>query len=347
MAGFAHLHVASGFSMRYGASMPDAPRRARRRARPAARSRSPTATGSTARSGSPRRAAGPASRRCSASTSPSSRSSGLGARRHAPGGCRCGPDAGRPRPRRAPRCAAARIVDPRRPRVTVLARGRGGGTAPGVGWAALCRLVTETHLRGERGVPVTSPDLLAAGPPAPDPCDCARFSQPDGPADAADGVRHRCGRRAEPARSCCSAPTPTSAGRCSPGAASGPATCSRAWRALLPRDGARRRGRAATAARRAPPAAVGHAARLLALARRRRRARRAHRRGAPRRPRQDAATVDVLDAARRLVALDSRHLDRVTDAGHLADTAAMHAIALEVTGRRPAAAGADRELARD
>ncbi len=43
-------------------------------------------------------------------------------------------------------------------------------------------------------------------------------------------------------------------------------------------------------------------------------------------------TVDLLDAARRLVVLDSRHLDRVTDAGHLADTAAMHATALEVTG---------------
>ncbi len=43
-------------------------------------------------------------------------------------------------------------------------------------------------------------------------------------------------------------------------------------------------------------------------------------------------TVDVLDAARRLVVLDSRHLDRVTDAGHLASTADMHARALTVTG---------------
>ena len=39
-------------------------------------------------------------------------------------------------------------------------------------------------------------------------------------------------------------------------------------------------------------------------------------RGPARRP-GDAATVDVLDAARRLVALDPRHLDRVTTAGHL------------------------------
>lgn len=43
------------------------------------------------------------------------------------------------------------IVDPRRPRVSVLARGQVAGVAPGAGWAALCRLVTQTHLRGERG----------------------------------------------------------------------------------------------------------------------------------------------------------------------------------------------------
>ena len=47
---------------------------------------------------------------------------------------------------------------------------------------------------------------------------------------------------------------------------------------------------------------------------------------------EQVRTVDLLDAARRLVVLDSRHLDRVTDAGHLASTAAMHASALEVTG---------------
>jgi error-prone DNA polymerase len=46
----------------------------------------------------------------------------------------------------------------------------------------------------------------------------------------------------------------------------------------------------------------------------------------------ESAVVDVLDAARRLVALDTRHLDRVTDAAHLATTPAMAAIALEITG---------------
>ena len=44
----------------------------------------------------------------------------------------------------------------------------------------------------------------------------------------------------------------------------------------------------------------------------------------------ESAVVDVLDAARRLVALDTRHLDRVTDAAHLAGTDTMHAIAREV-----------------
>src|SRR5262245_36333645 len=44
--------------------------------------------------------------------------------------------------------------DPRHPRVRLLATGRQG-------WAALCRLVSATHLRGERGSPVTTLDLLA------------------------------------------------------------------------------------------------------------------------------------------------------------------------------------------
>ena len=43
-----------------------------------------------------------------------------------------------------------------------------------------------------------------------------------------------------------------------------------------------------------------------------------------------AATVDVLDAARRLVALDTRHLDRVTTAGHLRSGPEMARVAEEV-----------------
>src|SRR6185436_18280057 len=44
--------------------------------------------------------------------------------------------------------------DARLPRVTFLASGRSG-------WAALCRLVSATHLAGERGDPVCSLDLVA------------------------------------------------------------------------------------------------------------------------------------------------------------------------------------------
>src|SRR5512135_2326144 len=46
------------------------------------------------------------------------------------------------------------FVDWHLPRVTVLASGRGG-------WAALCRLVSATHLRGARGRPVTTAALVA------------------------------------------------------------------------------------------------------------------------------------------------------------------------------------------
>ena len=53
------------------------------------------------------------------------------------------------------------LVDDRHPRVTVLARGQRGGLPPGTGWARLCRLVTQTHLSGERGEPRTTAELLS------------------------------------------------------------------------------------------------------------------------------------------------------------------------------------------
>ncbi|XKG25298.1 DNA polymerase III subunit alpha [Phycicoccus jejuensis] len=199
------------------------------------------------------------------------------------------------------------IVDPRRPRVTVLGRGGGGGAAAGAGWASLCRLVTETHLRGERGIPVTTPALLArwTAPAGDDAAAPARLVVLLGP-DSDVGRAVLAGQR-EHARDLLAR-----------------------WRALLPRDGLAvevvlHGGPEGT------PGCRSHTGRMLALA--------------------DAAgvtavlsaavrhaepgqvrTVDVLDAARRLVVLDSRHLDRVTDAGHLASTADMHARALTVTG---------------
>ena len=56
-----------------------------------------------------------------------------------------------------PRRSAARggtLRDPRLPRVVAMATSRAG-------WGRLCRLTTDTHLAGERGVPVSSPELVA------------------------------------------------------------------------------------------------------------------------------------------------------------------------------------------
>lgn len=319
MPGFAHLHVASGFSMRYGASMPEhLVERAVEHGQGAlaltdrdglyGAVRFATACG---RAGiAPVLGVdlaveplvpglvggGAAGGTASASATDSASASG----------------SGRPRPRPRTPVRGGAIVDPRRPRVTVLARGRGGGTGPGVGWAALCRLVTETHLRGERGVPVTSPDLLAtwSHPPASDP-EVGREREPSrllvllGP-DSDVGRAVLAGRR-ERARDLLAA-----------------------WRAILPRDGlavevVHHGGPEGT------PGCRSHATHLLGLA---------DAAGVPavltaavrHADPEQVRTVDLLDAARRLVVLDSRHLDRVTDAGHLAGTAAMHATALEVTG---------------
>ena len=60
---------------------------------------------------------------------------------------------GQGRPPRTPVRGGA-FRDPRLPRVTFLAAGRRG-------WAALCRLVSATHLTGERGRPVSSLELVA------------------------------------------------------------------------------------------------------------------------------------------------------------------------------------------
>ncbi len=205
-------------------------------------------------------------------------------------------------------------VDARWPRVTVLARGRRLGLEPGVGWARLCRLVTRTHLAGERGEPVTSPELLTehAAPPGwvagvpgsrPDdlgPSPLVVLLGPDSDVGRAVLARRRDLARAALAR----------------------------WQEVLPADALAievvcHGGPEGT------PGNLGHAARMLALA---------HEQGvrvvltaAVRHADPDeAATVDVLDAARRLVALDVRHLDRVTTAGHLSPTPAMLAVACDV-----------------
>ncbi|MGB8651769.1 MAG: PHP domain-containing protein, partial [Mycobacteriales bacterium] len=56
--------------------------------------------------------------------------------------------------RRTPVRGGAFLAADDLPRVVLLAR-------DGRGWAALCRLVSATHLAGERGVPVSSLELVA------------------------------------------------------------------------------------------------------------------------------------------------------------------------------------------
>ncbi len=205
------------------------------------------------------------------------------------------------------------LVDQRLPRVTVLARGSRTGLRPGDGWGALCRLVTATHLRGERGSPVTSARLIA---------DHA-FSDPEssapGPRTSATG----------PSRLVVLLGPDSDVGRAVLAKRHGQARAAlERWRSLLPRDGVV----VEVVCHGGPehlPGSLGQAGRMLALAREV---------GVPsvltaavrHTDPQDAAVVDVLDAARRLVALDTRHLDRVTTAGHLSPTPLMHALARDV-----------------
>ena len=201
------------------------------------------------------------------------------------------------------------LVDDLQPRVVVLARGQRGGTGPGVGWARLCRLVTHTHLAGERSVPRSSPELLArAATPADGVSPVVVLLGPD-----SDVGRALLARRRDQAR-----------------------LLLQAWVDLLPPDAVRvevvcHGGPEGT------PASLGHATALWGLAREvgvPAVLTSAVRHAVP----EQARVVDVLDAARRMVALDERHLDRVSTAGHLAGTGAMVGLARQL--ERAAGGGA-------
>lgn len=195
-------------------------------------------------------------------------------------------------------------VDPRHPRVTVLARGTGAGVPHGVGWARLCRLVSEVHLTGERGEAVATAAMVARHAAAPGPDEPGPLLVLLGP--TSDVGAALLARRPDLARQRL-----------------------QAWQQVLP-AGALAIEVVDHGGPPGTPASTGHAAHLLGLA---------DSCGVPAvltaavrhlRP-EDAATADVLDATRRLVALDARHLDRVTTAGHLADDATMAASAHRVT----------------
>jgi error-prone DNA polymerase len=290
--------------------------------------------------------------------------------------------------RRLARSTPARgggVVDPRHPRVTVLAHstataaapadllarpdlgGPGGAVAPG--WSALCRLVSATHLRGSRGAPVTTPALVA------------RHARGEHllPGALRDGLPGEPSRSLPPLAAPVTAATRRPAARGTtlqtlavpdladvlpePGALTvllGPT--SELGRALLARRTDLARAVLAhwydllplgalaveVVCHEGPdgtPGSLAHAARMLGFAREA---------GVPvvlsaavRYATPDgAATADVLDAARRLVPLGTRHLDRTTAAGYLAGTDEMAAVARRVADAAGLGADGARDLLR-
>jgi error-prone DNA polymerase len=230
---------------------------------------------------------------------------GPGGRVGPPGGA--GPGEPGPVRRRLPARGGA-SVDPRHPRVTVLALAADSsgpastGLPPAAGWARLCRLVSAAHLRGERGRPAATADLVAAHAvdPATGAPALAVLLGPDSEVGRALLVRR-------------------------PDLA---AVLLRRWVAALP-PGSVHVEVVCHGGPPGTPASVGHAARLLDLA---------AAVGVPavltnavRYATPDGAAVaDVLDAARRLVVLDDRHVDRTTAEGYLAGGADMAARAATV-----------------
>ena len=190
-------------------------------------------------------------------------------------------------------------VEQRRPRVVLLARNRQG-------WASLCRLVSAAHLIGERGEPLADPNQIARYSDgltlllgAESECGRALASHR---ADVADRLlvqwREVFGDRLHIEVACHLTPHSgaTLNGRISPGVAD------------LSLSGASRLYR--WAVDRGVSTVLTNAVR--------------HER------REQAPVVDVLDAIRRLVPLNERHLDRGNAEGYLKSSMQMHRIAEQV-----------------
>ncbi|GAB2683256.1 DNA polymerase III subunit alpha [Thalassiella azotivora] len=305
---FTHLHVASGYSLRHGASSPA------------------TLVGRAAELGLPALAL-------------TDRDGLYGSVKHVtacasaglapllgvdlavePSGLLPAP-AGRRTARRTPARGGAE-VDRRLPRVTVLARAGGvEGLPAAAGWGRLCRLVSATHLRGERGRPVTTTALVgehATDPTTGSPALTVLLG-PDSEIGRAVLARRADLARALLARWYDAVPL---------GALAVEVVCH-----LGPQG---------------TPASLAHAAGMLALAREAglpavltNAVRYATPDGAP--------TADVLDAARRLVPLSARSTDRTTARAHLAGADEMSAVArrvAEAAGDAGAAATLLRETER-
>jgi error-prone DNA polymerase len=176
------------------------------------------------------------------------------------------------------------------PRITLLARDKRG-------WAALCRLVSATHLAGERGKPVTTLDLVAehAGGIAQEGALAVLL----GPSSELGKALER--RRPDQARRHLDT-----------------------WRDVLGQDAT-----VVEVVHHRGPGDVGRAGRLLGFAHE-------HRASAVLTnvvryaDRSDAPAADVLDASRRLVALDARHVDRVNAEAALLSGKEMADVAAEV-----------------
>jgi error-prone DNA polymerase len=185
--------------------------------------------------------------------------------------------------------------DARLPRVTFLASGKAG-------WAAVCRLVSATHHAGERGTPVCTPELVAehvAGRevrvllgPASELGRAATLRRDD----LGAMVLHRWLDLVGPGQLAVEVVSHRLSG-------SGPGSSPHAARmAGLARSG---RGSARV------PVVLSNAVRFA--------------------DRLDAPTIDVLDAARRLVPMDLRHLDRRNAEGFLKSGKQMHEVAEEIS----------------
>ncbi|MGI8522892.1 MAG: DNA polymerase III subunit alpha [Nocardioides sp.] len=205
------------------------------------------------------------------------------------------------------------------PRVTLLADASGAGGR--AGWAAICRLVSAVHLSGERGAPVADLEVLA---PWLADADVMVLLGPTSEVGLA------LARRRDDLAQAALAP----------------------WLAVVPRENLqlelvshRLPGTSTAQGHRWGPGTAPHAARMAGFARSAglgtvltNAVRYADRRDAP--------VVDVLDAARRLVALDRRHLDRGNAEGFLKSGKQMHDVAEEICRLAGLAGDTEREARR-
>jgi len=322
---FVHLHVASGYSLRYGAS---APHRLVERAVDAEMD-TLALTDRDGVYGAIRFAKACLSAGVrpvlgvDLALEPSGLFASAGAARDT-GRDPAGGDIGRGQPlgarsRTSPaRGGSFRDTDRSSARITVLAGSKAG-------WAALCRLVSATHLRGERGTPITTRELVG------------EHLAPFGSAAGAGGSGHDVLVLLGPGSELGWAVTRRRDDLAQ--------AVLRSWRevvdpALLHIEVVSHRvagfgpGSTAHAARMAALATSQHLGAVLTNAVRYA-------------DRSDAPAADVLDAVRRLVPLDPRHVDRANAEGFLKSGKEMADIADEICRHAGLGQhGADRMLAR-